>query len=80
MFSEDCNVVVTKIDRKRRSFVKAITWRICATLITFTICILITSSFNFAVLISAIEVVMKIIFFYFHERLWQKFNFWQKIF
>ena len=54
-----------------RSILKGISWRIIATLTTISIAYLITGKLDFALEIGGIEVVAKIVFYYFHERLWQ---------
>ena len=46
-------------ERKRRSILKAISWRIIGTLDTFLISFLITGKFKFAISISGIELLTK---------------------
>ncbi|MGD9107950.1 MAG: DUF2061 domain-containing protein [Gammaproteobacteria bacterium] len=65
------------IDKRLRSITKALSWRILATMTTFAISFFVTRSVVFATSISMIEVVAKIILYYFHERAWQFFDFWQ---
>lgn len=55
---------------KRRSGLKAITWRLIATLDTFVIALVITKEPLIAASIIGIEVVTKFVFYYFHERAW----------
>ena len=53
-----------------RSLMKAFSWRLSSTLVTILIVILITGKLNFALYIGFFEFIIKIIFFYLHERLW----------
>lgn len=55
---------------RKHSMVKALTWRVIATLITAIVAFLITGRFEVAVSIGALDAVIKIIAFYYHERFW----------
>jgi len=66
-----------KTDKKIRSICKALSWRILATITTFLISFIVTHSIRFAFSISVIEVLSKLILYYFHERFWQYLNVWQ---
>lgn len=59
-------------ENHRRSIAKALTWRVTGTLDTFILSFLITRQLKFAIAISAVELVTKIILYYFHERIWEK--------
>jgi len=59
---------------KQRSGMKAITWRIIATLDTFLIALFITKEPLVAASIIGIEVVTKFGLYYLHERAWQGTN------
>jgi uncharacterized membrane protein len=59
-------------EKRYRSILKAICWRITGTIDTFVISYLITSKFKFAMSISLIEVFTKITLYYFHERAWNR--------
>jgi uncharacterized membrane protein len=66
------------IDEKiSRSLAKTITWRITASIDTFIIAWVITGSWQLGGSIAIIEVLTKIIFYYVHERVWNKIN-WGK--
>ena len=66
------------IDEKiSRSLAKTITWRIIASIDTFIIAWVITGSWQLGGSIAIIEVLTKIIFYYVHERVWNKIN-WGK--
>ena len=54
----------------RRSFAKAISWRITGSIDTFVLSWLITGNAKFAGTIASTEVITKILLFYFHERAW----------
>ncbi len=57
-------------DSQARSFAKAISWRIWATLTTLIISLFVTGSIKLALSISSIEVVAKLVLYYAHERMW----------
>jgi uncharacterized membrane protein len=63
------------MEKPIRSFVKAISWRIVATLTT----ILLVFAFTGSVIISGgvgfAELIMKIVIYYMHERVWNLINF-----
>ena len=59
-------------DSHQRSFVKAITWRVIATLTTMTIVWFITSDFKLSLGAGVLDVVIKLILYYIHERAWFK--------
>ncbi len=66
------------VDEKiSRSLAKTITWRIIASIDTFIIAWVITGSWQLGGSIAIIEVLTKIIFYYVHERVWNKIN-WGK--
>lgn len=54
-----------------RSILKALSWRFLATLTTFIIAYAVTGKFSFATSIAGVEVVTKMLIYYFHERAWQ---------
>ncbi len=54
-----------------RSVLKACTWRVVATCATFAIAYVVTGKTFVAVTIAGVEVVTKIVIYYFHERAWQ---------
>ena len=63
---------------KRRSLIKAFTWRLVGTVDTFVISFIVTRKLSFALAISGVEVVTKILLYYFHERAWNKVR-WGRI-
>ena len=54
----------------KRHLLKSISWRIIGTIDTFFFAWLITGNFNQGISISAITTFTKLIWYYFHERLW----------
>ena len=63
---------------RTRSFIKAVTWRITASLDTFILSYVITGRFDWATSIAIFEIVTKAFLYYFHERIWNKYN-WGRI-
>ena len=59
-----------KIDTPKRSFTKAVSWRVFSIFITFCVTIFITGSTRFAIEVSSLDAVIKMIIYYFHERFW----------
>ena len=62
-------------ENKSRSIGKSISWRILASCDTILISYLITDSIAIAATIGSIEVMTKMVLYYFHERAWNKFTF-----
>ena len=61
-----------KVDKKRH-LCKTITWRILATIITFGLVWLIGGDINIALHIGLLEVIIKMLAYYGHERFWFKY-------
>ncbi|MFA7091705.1 MAG: DUF2061 domain-containing protein [Arcobacteraceae bacterium] len=61
-------------DKPFRSVAKTISWRTLGTLDTIIISYFITGNLVMAASIGSIEVVTKMILYYFHERAWNKIN------
>ncbi|PID68948.1 MAG: hypothetical protein CR989_03905 [Flavobacteriales bacterium] len=64
-------------DKFRRSCVKALTWRILGTFDTIVISWIITGTFSMALTIGGIEIISKMVLYFFHERIWNTIN-WGK--
>ena len=62
-------------ENKSRSIGKSISWRVLASCDTILISYLITGSIAIAATIGSIEVMTKMVLYYFHERAWNKFTF-----
>ncbi|HIE07562.1 MAG TPA: adenylyl-sulfate kinase [Desulfarculaceae bacterium] len=65
-------------ETKKRSIFKAISWRTWATITTAIIVFIFTGEFALAITIGFLEVIAKMILYFFHERLWQKINYGKK--
>lgn len=63
------------MEQKRRSILKAITWRITGTVDTFLLAWLITGKPGLAATLSSVEVVTKMSLYYLHERTWTRISF-----
>jgi len=57
-------------ESRLRSILKSISWRITATITTMLIAYFITGNHEIAIKIGGIEVLVKLLIYYFHERLW----------
>lgn len=57
-------------EKPLRSVVKAISWRIVGTLDTIIIAYFITGEVTMALSIGSIEVITKMVLYFFHERIW----------
>ena len=62
-------------EKPYRSVVKTISWRTLGTLDTIIISYFVTGNLVMAASIGSIEVVTKMILYYFHERAWNKLSF-----
>jgi uncharacterized membrane protein len=58
----------------KRHALKTITWRIVGTIDTFLLSWLITGSIKIGATIGAVEVITKMVLYYFHERIWYNFS------
>ncbi|NQY07731.1 MAG: DUF2061 domain-containing protein [Flavobacteriaceae bacterium] len=68
----------TKVSEKPiRSLIKSISWRVIGTLDTILISWIITGTLTLALSIGTIELLTKMILYFFHERIWNKIN-WGK--
>lgn len=62
-------------EKPYRSVVKTISWRTVGTLDTIIISYFITGNLVMAASIGSIEVITKMILYYFHERAWNRLKF-----
>lgn len=62
-------------DKRYRSLIKALSWRLTASTDTLIISFVITRKLHWALAISGVELATKIIWYYVHERLWDKIPF-----
>lgn len=66
-------------ESKVRSFVKAISWRVLATLITFSIAYFLTGETVIALEIGFLDLIIKLIVYFIHERVWGKIKLGKKL-
>ena len=59
---------------RKRHILKTITWRIVGTLDTIILSWIITGSLKIGMAIGGVEVITKMVLYYFHERAWYKFS------
>ena len=62
-------------ENKSRSIGKSISWRVLASCDTILISYVITGSLAIAATIGSIEVLTKMVLYYFHERVWNRMEF-----
>jgi adenylylsulfate kinase len=67
-----------QIETRRRSILKAVSWRTLATLTTAVIVYVFTGEFTLAITVGLLEVFAKMGLYFFHERLWQKCRYGKK--
>ena len=58
----------------KRHILKTISWRIIGTLDTILLSWLITGSWKLGLTIGGVEVITKMVLYFFHERAWYKFS------
>jgi len=66
-------------ETKLRSFLKAISWRFVATTITFLVALILTGEPLIALEIGALDMVLKLIAYFFHERIWGNIRLGKKL-
>lgn len=62
-------------EKHYRSAVKAVSWRAVGTIDTMVISFIITGNVVMAISIGSIEIVTKMLLYYFHERAWGRIGF-----
>jgi len=63
------------METKRRSALKALSWRVWATFITFLVALFITGETRFAIEIGLLDTTIKFVTYFFHERVWVKISY-----
>lgn len=71
------NANETSKEKIKRSLLKTISWRVIGTLDTILISWLITGVMTLALSIGTIELMSKMVLYFFHERLWNQIK-WGK--
>jgi uncharacterized membrane protein len=65
------------LESSLRSIVKALTYRFWQSLNTFLISLIVTGKIEMAAAIVSIEVFIKIVVYFWHERIWSKIR-WER--
>jgi uncharacterized membrane protein len=60
------------IETGKRSIAKALTYRAWQSLNTFLISLVVTGRIDMAAAIVSVEVIVKIVIYFFHERIWSR--------
>jgi len=63
------------LNAEKRHIIKTITWRVVGTLDTILLAWLISGNPMIGLKIGGVEVVTKMVLYYFHEKVWYKFNY-----
>lgn len=71
------NAAGQRVERIRRSGLKTATWRVTASLDTMLLSLLFTGNLATALSIGGLEVITKLVLYYFHERAWNRIH-WGK--
>lgn len=53
-----------------RSILKGVTWRIIASVTTMTVVYFVTGDLALVASVGFVDVTLKVLFYYFHERMW----------
>jgi len=65
-------------EQKRRSVIKTISWRVWATITTIALVFLFVGEIKIALSIGTIEVILKMVLYFVHERFWNNIKFGKK--
>ena len=63
------------IETRTRSIIKSISWRILATLVTMSLVYIFFRRLDLAATVGGLEVVIKMLIYFIHERVWNKIKF-----
>lgn len=64
--------VISRMDSYLKSIIKAFSYRVIATVLTFLVCYKFTGKAGLSVTITLAELIVKTITYYIHERIWTK--------
>jgi adenylylsulfate kinase len=62
-------------ETKTRSLLKTISWRFWATITTAVLVLLFTGRFTLAITIGSLEIVLKLVLYFLHERTWERISY-----
>jgi len=63
------------IETRTRSIIKSISWRVLATLVTMSLVYIFFRRLDLAAAVGGLEVVIKMLIYFIHERVWNKIKF-----
>ncbi len=63
------------METRSRSIVKALSYRVLGIFITTSVAYLFTAELSFALKIGLLDTLIKLLAYYFHERLWMRIKF-----
>ncbi len=66
------------LESKRRSILKAVSWRFWATITTAVLVYIFTGNIEIAAAIGGLEVILKLLLYFIHERTWNNVNYGKK--
>jgi adenylylsulfate kinase len=66
------------MESHKRTFLKTISWRIIATLTTMVLVFIFTRKLSLMLGVGALDVILKMMFYYLHERAWNKIKYGRK--
>ena len=61
-----------RVDNKKRSLIKSLSYRVFATLTTIVLVYAFTGALKLAITVGFLEVILKMLVYYGHERIWDK--------
>ena len=67
------------METRKRSILKTLTFRTIATLITSVLVFTFTRNMIMAGVVGLLDLILKLIIYYFHERLWNRISWGQKL-
>lgn len=63
------------MDTHGRSFLKTLSWRLTATVITGLVTLVLTGRLDFAITVGLADTIVKFFLYYGHERMWSRIRF-----
>jgi len=66
------------MEKRGRSIIKALTWRAIATITTMSLVFIFTGEIILTLGVGALDVSLKLLFYYFHERVWNRLDWGKK--
>ena len=60
-------------DSRKKSLIKAISWRVCGTLSIFLLSYFFSHELELSLKLSAADFILKLLIYYAHERFWVRF-------